>query len=115
MHPSLPSGLFLPPSSFSPHLSGVSCVFASQKKAKKLTSNHHRFTVLCPSCSPDSHKIGGQTFGSSSALRQVLEAIHVNAVAKARAGMGECPVFSTAGECLVLVSPVFDCDVVVWA
>lgn len=48
--------------------------------------------------SPDSHKIGGQTFGSSAALRQLLEAIHVNAVAKARAGMGDCPVFSTNGE-----------------
>jgi hypothetical protein len=79
------------------------CVFSPIAKKAKSSPPVTTVSVLCPSCSPDSHKIGGQTFGSSSALRQVLEAIHVNAVAKARAGMGECPVFSTAGECLVLV------------
>lgn len=43
--------------------------------------------------SPETHKIGGQTFGSADALKTVLQAIHSHAMAMAeRDGLGECPV-----------------------
>mmetsp|Transcript_28414 Transcript_28414/g.74651 ORF Transcript_28414/g.74651 Transcript_28414/m.74651 type:complete len:489 (-) Transcript_28414:76-1542(-) len=47
---------------------------------------------------PESHKIGGKTFGSSSSLRAILQAIHTNALSTAeREGLGTCPVFQANG------------------
>jgi len=46
---------------------------------------------------PETHKIDGKTFGSSAALKAVLQAIHSHAMTTSeREGLGECPVFSTS-------------------